>query len=216
MAFAYKWHDEKRIYVRGLCDMKGYTRGGRKEKALLKEVWALLNAADIVIAHNGDRFDILVANMGFLRHGFQPPTPFDTIDTLKIARNRFKFPSNKLDDLARELNIGRKLAHTGKKLWIDCMAGDLKAWKLMKRYNAHDVYLLEQVYLKLRPWGRHPNLNVIARANNCPACLSKRKKNNGTHTGPTSWAQKYRCLDCGKCYRGAHVRYEKNERVWMK
>ncbi len=216
MAFAYKWGDEKTIHVRGLCDMKGYTRGGGKEKALLKEVWALLNAADIVVAHNGDRFDILVANMGFLRHGFIPPTPFDTIDTLKIARNRFKFPSNKLDDLARELGIGRKLPHTGKKLWIDCMRGDLKAWRLMKRYNRHDVFLLEQVYLKLRPWGRHPNLNVLARTNNCPTCLSSKRKNNGTHHGPSGWSQKYRCLDCGKCYRGAQVRYEKNERVWMK
>ena len=89
-------------------------------------------------------------------------------------------PTCKLDSLAQYLGVGRKLPHTGFDLWRGCMSGDLKSWAIMKRYNAQDVRLLERVYLKLRPWGVHPNVNLVnQRPNACPKCGSTHIQSRG-------------------------------------
>ena len=84
-----------------------------------------------------------------------------TIDTLRIARSNFRFNSNKLDDLAQLLGVGRKLKHPGFPMWEGCMAGDKASWKLMEKYNAHDIFLLEGVYNKLKSWHERPPLKRL-------------------------------------------------------
>ena len=103
-------------------------QGKANDKALVKHIWELLDQADYVIAHNGDAFDQKKANTRFLKHGYGPPSPYVQIDTLKELRRHFKLASNKLDEAARVLNIGRKTAHAGIKLWLGCMANDEAAW----------------------------------------------------------------------------------------
>jgi hypothetical protein len=64
----------------------------------------------------------------------KPPSPYITIDTLKIASKYFAFPSNKLTDVGTFLKIGKKLQHTGIALWFDCMRPQInkRAWAMMK------------------------------------------------------------------------------------
>lgn len=187
------------VKVRALCDLKGYKKGSTNDYGLVQELWALLDEADFVIAHNADRFDILESNTRFVIHGLTPPSPYSTIDTLKIARGRFHFKSNKLDDLGRDLGVGRKIPHTGAHLWFGCMSGDKKSWALMKRYNKQDVFLLEKVYEKLRPWGNHPNINVpTGRTGACPACGSFSIVRRGHVYTRSTEAQRYVCINCGK------------------
>src|SRR5712664_1179773 len=160
LSFAYKWANEDQIHVKGLIDYPGYKRHTENDKALAKDLWKLLDEADIIIAQNGDAFDIPKINTRFLIHGLQPPSPYKTVDTLKIARKAFAFDSNKLDDIGHYLKIGRKLPHTGFHLWKGCMSGDPESWKTMKEYNAHDIDLLEQLYYKVRAWDKqHPQVN---------------------------------------------------------
>ena len=45
------------------------------DKRIITELWNVLNDADIVIAHNGDQFDIPKIKTRFLLHGL-PPTTF--------------------------------------------------------------------------------------------------------------------------------------------
>ena len=71
----------------------------KDDKRITKSLWKLLDEADIVIAHNGDAFDIKKANARFLYHDLELPSPYRSIDTLKIARRNFKITSNKLDYL---------------------------------------------------------------------------------------------------------------------
>src|ERR1700676_4819995 len=142
LSVAWKWAHENEVHVLGLDDFPGYKRRHEDDKALLKKIWKLLDEADIVIAHNGDGFDLPKINTRFLTHKLNSPTPYKTVDTLKIARKVFMFDSNKLDDLGRYLGVGRKLPHTGFNLWKGCMSGDLESWETMKQYNAHDVELL--------------------------------------------------------------------------
>jgi hypothetical protein len=80
---------------------------------------------------------------------------------MKVVRSQFKFPSNKLDYVAQKLGVGAKVQHSGFQLWLDCMAGIPKAWKMMKEYQIQDVNLLLDLYDILLPWIKnHPHVGV--------------------------------------------------------
>src|SRR4029078_8668904 len=73
----------------------------QNDKRIVKNLWKLLNEADVVIAHNGDRFDLPKINARFLIHQIKPPSHYETIDTLKTARRKFGLTSNKLDYITK-------------------------------------------------------------------------------------------------------------------
>jgi len=200
LCFAYKWFGEKKTYVPTLRDFRGYKKDKTDDKKLCYELWKLFDEADIVIGHNSDGFDIKKANARFIQHGFPPPAPFQSIDTLKVARRYFKLDSNKLDDLGDYLSLGRKVTHSGWDLWLGCaVRDDDKSWNKMIKYNKQDVDLLEKVYLKLRPWmNNHPNENVyFGSINNCPICGSNRVQKRGFRINRTNKNQRFQCQDCG-------------------
>jgi hypothetical protein len=140
-------------------------------------------------------------------NGFPPPSPYQSIDTLKIAQRQFGFTHNGLDALARVFGLKAKL-HTTFQLWKDAKSGDDKALKFMEEYNRGDVELLEEVYLKIRPWIKsHPNLALYVESEDtrCPHCGSSEVEWTGkfyyTQTG------KYETFRCG-C--GAYGRSRKS------
>src|ERR1035437_5750157 len=161
LSFAYKWLGENKIHTRALPDYPIFKKDKENDKELVEDLHDLFDQADILIAHNGDRFDIRKTNARFIMQGLRPPSPYKTIDTLKAARRHFQFESNKLNDLGQYLKLGRKLPHTGFDLWKRCMTGEKAAWQTMRDYNARDVELLEKVYEKLKPYmTNHPDLGV--------------------------------------------------------
>lgn len=203
LCYAYKWLGEKKIYINALPDYNGYKKQSTNDKHLVKDLWRLFDEADFIIAHHGDGFDIKKSNARFIFHGMQPPSPYKSIDTLKVARRHFKFDSNKLDDLAQYLKIGKKKAHEGKSTWLGCMMGDNKSWDVMKTYNAHDITLLEEVYLRLRAWSTtHPNLDSFTKKNNCPTCQSSKVQRRGVNISKTGHRDRFHCRDCGAWFSG--------------
>jgi uncharacterized protein YprB with RNaseH-like and TPR domain len=203
LSISWKWAQEDSAHVLGLDDFSGYERHPENDKALVKKIHKLLDEADIVIAHNGDGFDLPKINTRFLTHKLTPPTPYRTVDTLKIARKVFKFDSNKLDDLGRYLGVGRKLPTTGFHLWRGCMTGDAESWKTMKQYNKHDVELLEEVYYLLRPWaGTHPNVNQ-GQLDVCPKCSSSNIQKRGFDYTLLRQKQRYQCRNCFGWWSGS-------------
>ena len=202
MTFAYKWLGEKKTYVKGLPDFKTrFKRNPEDDTDLVKALWKLLDEADVVIGHNGDAFDIKKANARFIACGLGKPSFYQTVDTLKVARKYFKFTSNRLDALGDLLGVGRKIDTGGFKLWKGCMDGDMKAWAKMCKYNKQDVDLLEDVYMKLRPWmDNHPNSNVYDDTyDNCPTCGSDKLYKDGFRQTRVAAYQRYQCQDCGSC-----------------
>lgn len=145
LSFAYK--------ELGANSTKVATRQGQKtDKALTKKLWDVLNEADVVIAHNGDRFDVRKANAKFLQYDLGPTKVKVSIDTLKIAKRHFALTSNRLNDVAGLLGVGQKVDTGGYQLWEDCKANKPAAWRLMAKYNKQDVVVLENVYNKLLEW----------------------------------------------------------------
>ena len=208
LSFSYKWADEDKVHVVGLDDFPGYELDKENDKELAKALWAIFDEADVVIAHNGDSFDLPKANTRFISHGLPPPSPYKTVDTLKIARKAFKFDSNKLDELGRYLGIGRKLPNTGFHLWRGCMTGDPESWKQMKDYNKQDVILLEKVYYLVRAWSNtYPVVNKGESI--CPRCGSTNVQKRGFSFTATTKKQRYKCLDCSGWYEGSAKKEEK-------
>lgn len=188
LCWSAKWLGGKQI-TKGLCDTKS-------ERQLLSQLYDLISEADIVIAHNGDRFDIRKMNTQFIKYGFTPPDPYKSVDTLKVARRYFAFESNRLDALGEFLEVGRKAKHEGIDLWLGCMNGDEDCWKRMKKYNAQDVKLLEGVYLKLRPWiQNHPTPKDGLE--DCPNCHSTRFHKKGIEWTRGTKYHRAKCLECG-------------------
>jgi hypothetical protein len=140
-----------------------------------------------------------------------PVSPIKTIDTKKVASAKFGFCSNKLNELGRQLGLGVKEQTGGYKLWIDCKAGVPKAWLKMKSYNKQDVVLLEQIYLRLRPWmTNHPNRNLFdGTLSNCPTCGSSRLQSRGYGRTISAIYHKYQCQNCGSWPKGAPIKSEK-------
>lgn len=209
LSFSYKYFGEKKIRTHVLADYPSFEKDKENDERLIGELWTILDGADIVIGHNLDKFDIKKTNTRFISHGMPPPSPYKTVDTLKIARKAFKFDSNKLDELGRYLGLGRKLPHTGFRLWLGCMNGDTASWKLMKKYNEQDVALLEKVYLLMRPWAStHPNVNKGVTA--CPKCSSTNTQKRGFSYTLLRQKQRYQCLACRGWYEGPAKVIEKD------
>lgn len=208
LSCAYKWLGEKQTKVLSLPQFKNWKKDKKDDEGLVEVVWKLLDEADVVIAHNGNSFDIKKIYSRFLQHGMKPPTPFKQIDTLLIARKYFKFDSNKLDRLGQYLEIGRKIKHEGFPLWLGCMSGDKKSWSKMIKYNKNDVILLEKIYYKLLPYiTNHPNVNLtLETVHNCPNCGSTNIQKKGTGINKVTTYQKMRCLGCGCWFKGVNIK----------
>jgi hypothetical protein len=173
LCFAYKWLGESKTHYVSLPQFAdAYKKDPKNDYHVVAALHALFDEADIVIAHNGNRFDQTKARARMLLHGFAPHTPFREIDTLKIARRHFNFTSNSLDDLCRQLGIGRKEYDGGIHTWLDCVNGDMKAWRRMEKYNRRDVKMLEELYNRLIPWIENaPNLALMSdKPDACPRC----------------------------------------------
>lgn len=174
-----------------------------------------LDEADIVVAHNGNKFDIKKFNARCLQLGIDPPSPYRKIDTLNAARNNFALTSNRLDSLGKMLGVGEKIDTGGFDLWVRFLAGDEKAREEMIQYNGQDVLLLEEVYLKLRPWmNNHPNVRLYdeEETNACPKCGSEDIHWRGYAYTSSQKYHRFRCNDCGGWGRGTANAHTKGKR----
>lgn len=187
----------------------------KDDKRIVEKIWKLFEKADIIIAHNGDRFDIAKLKARFLKHRLGEPSPYKTIDTLKIARKEFKLTSNKLDYICEYLDIDKKLETGGFELWKRCINGDLNAIKEMDIYCQNDVKILEELYLELRPYIKnHPNLALYMESiyEVCPNCGGDRLKWGYVYNTRVNQYECAKCQDCGAFMRARKSNLSKDKK----
>lgn len=198
LSFAWKWLGESTTHVLSLPDFPMYKKDKENDLSLVSYLWTLFDEADVVIAHNGNSFDIKKANARFIFHKLPPPEPYKKVDTKLVAKRHFNFNSNKLDDLGNYFGLGRKINTGGWELWEGCWKGDKKAWKKMTAYNKQDVILLEKVYLQMLPFmDNHPNIGLLnGDKEACPNCGSLNVQRRGTDPTRAGVKQRWFCKDC--------------------
>lgn len=209
LSFCAKWlHSEEVIYddLRDAANVAD-------DNDLVRQLWLLLDEADIVIAQNGKRFDVPKIKARFVMLGLAVPRPFKVVDTMLMAKQQFGFTSKKLEYMTDKLCATKKQKHEkypGMELWNACLAGDPEAWEEMRVYNIDDVRSMEELYLILRPWYEgHPNVAIYfdGKKCRCPKCGSDDIKQDGwTFTQ----AGKYEAMHCGNCGGWSRGRYTRN------
>jgi len=158
--------------------------------------------ADGFAMHNCNA-DTKWMNSRFIINNILPPKPYLLIDTLQIAKKSFGFSSNKLDALAGYFGIEHK-ADTDFGLWAACMDGKQEALDYMTYYNKKDVAILEEVYLRLRPWAKGlPSITNIVQDEVCPLCGSEDYEvlEDKWYYTSVGRYQLYRCKKCGGIFR---------------
>lgn len=215
LTWAAKWLYEDEVYSGALSSEEAKAED---DSRIMADLWHYLEQADIVVAHNGDKFDIPRIKTRLLLHDISPPSFYKQLDTLKVVKKEFDFSSNSLDDLAKFLGIPGKFT-TNFNLWKAARNGDIKALSDMEEYNIQDVKLLEDVYLALRPWIKgHPNLDLYTDNENplCPHCASSNVvevDGKFVYTQAVRYTM-YRCLDCGAVARGKKgVKYSNKKQI---
>ncbi len=193
LSFAAKWHGDKKMTFR--------SSHHHTHDEMIDEMWRLLDEADMVVHFNGTSFDVKHCNREFILKGYVPPSPYKQIDLRTTVKSNFRFISTKLDWVSQQLGIGQKTPHPGMSLWLDCMQGVAKAWRLMKKYNIQDVTLLEELYEVLLPWIKHPNVAIYMEDDGvptCPNCGGKELQKRGFRVTNMRRYQQYFCKGCGK------------------
>lgn len=196
LCVAYKWEGKKMQFIR--------SHKNGDDKAICAEMSRLFNEADVIIAQNGDQFDLKKINARLAFHGFPPPHPYKTIDTLKILKRNFGLTRNSLDFVCKYFGFGSKTKHDGIDMWDNCMNHpNHPDWKVMEKYNKQDVLLLEKLYHKIKPW--HKTLPKID--NVCIKCKSPKGHWRGWEFSNGLKLRRWQCNDCGKRYM-TDIKYE--------
>ncbi len=215
LSWAAAWNDGE-VFGKSLLDYEPWNIGAFDDDyGLVSDLWDLLDAADVVVAHNGDRFDVPKVNSRMLFHGLNPPSPYQTVDTLKVLRNKFQFGSNRLDYIADTLGIELKGDAGGMETWMKCLEGDSDALQAMLDYNIQDIVVLRDLYEKISPWApSHPNYGIITgQSRVCSHCgsddLTLETKPYRTNA---SAFRVWRCNDCGAQSREKQTIIDKDVR----
>lgn len=191
------------------------------DSSILKDIWSLLDQADVVITQNGIQFDRKKLNARFIMNGFQPPSSYKHIDTKIIASRHFGFTSNKLEYMTDKLNTQyKKLKHNkfpGHELWKECLKGNVEAWNEMEQYNKHDVLALEELFYKLIPWDNSINFNLYHdEEDHVCKCGSTSFSKNGFYYTSAGKYQKHKCRSCGAEHRDKENLFSKEKRASLK
>lgn len=198
LSFAYSWLGSDEV----VC----MTREGLpSDVTIVKALSSLINSADVIVAHNGDKFDRKFLKTRMIYWKLRPLAINCSVDTLKVAKTYFSFNGNSLNDLCVHLEIGKKVATPGFEMWKGCLTNDKKSWALMAKYNKKDVVLLKKLYERFLPWiENHPNLkklmNPYDREAGCPTCFSKALAKQGIRPTARGAMQRWGCTSCGKVF----------------
>jgi hypothetical protein len=197
---SWKWLGERKVHAVATTDFPElYDKNPHSDLMVVKKLYDVMMQADIIVAHNGDQYDVKYLNGRILLNGLPPLPPIRTVDTKKVASRMFLLNSNRLDALGKMLGLGRKL-HTDGQWWLDILLGPdekrRKAIKQMIRYNKQDVLLLEEIFNKLRPFMPdyvNRQLYTGERGIQCTKCGSTHYQSRGVHHAKTRSYRRYQC-----------------------
>jgi hypothetical protein len=176
-----------------------------------------MSKADIIVAHNGKKFDFKRLNTRFAKFKMAPIGIKRYMDTMVMAKRIFSLTSNALDFIATFFGIEGKLKNrkfVGQELWNACLAKNAEAWEEMEAYNKQDVVVLEAVFEQLLPYDRTLNLTPYLEESIC-TCGSTEFKRHDYFVSQTSKIIIFKCVQCQKEYKGRENVLDKDTRKYF-
>ena len=111
ICICYKWAGDDKVYSLTWDN-------NQDDKKMLEKFIEVANDATELVGHNGDKFDLPWVRTRCLYHKIPVFPNYTTVDTLKQARSKFRFNSNKLDYIAQFLFIITWLKNFISSVWI--------------------------------------------------------------------------------------------------
>lgn len=210
LSCAWMWeHDFGNVMGVSLLDnQRRFKKNFRDDYHVAKTMRDVINKADAIVAHNGDKFDVKELNARLAKHGLKPTRSPIQIDTLKTAKQFFRYSGgNSLANLCAFFELDNIKSKITDETWIAACEGDPVAIQLVQDYNLDDVPPLRELYLIQRPFAPAKlNQNLFTNDDVCPSCGSKDWKKNGTqpeieelshYRTRITARQKWACNKCG-------------------
>lgn len=178
----------------------------RNDSRIVDSIASLVREADIVLAHNGDTFDIPWVRGRAWLNDLPPLGPVASIDTKKLSAKDFAQPHNNLDALISE-RLGRRKIKTDISWWSQIIetaeAGDDEACtrhlNRMLRYCRKDTRDLRDLFKTMIPHvHRLPRLVDTTDTMVCPTCGSTDLQKRGKRRTKAFSYQQYQCNSCGR------------------
>lgn len=204
LMMAYQWLGEKKVHYISITDYPLFKKDPTNDRELVKHAAEILNSADHLVAHYGNKFDRKFIDTRLLIHGLPllpRPSLLKQSDTCILARQHLKLDSNKLEVVAKVLGLTPKKSKGWPTWWLGAAKGDRKSLALMKDYCLGDVVTLEEVYKRLSVLdvaAPDPNLTSDHLICRNPTCGNAKFTKRG-FVYLTSG--KYNQLECTKCHR---------------
>lgn len=195
---------EKRVHCINAWDFPEWRKDVNNDKKLCLAISKILNGADAIVTHNGVRFDWKHLATRMEINGLKPLPEIVHVDTCQVLKSKFLLSSNSLQNAAGVFLKDKKLKHEGWGMWVKAWQRDSKAMKEMTKYCKKDVLLLEQLYMRLRPYtikkiSAQANHNILnpTKHPRCPVCGSGNIIRNGIRFNGVTKMQRLQCHDCG-------------------
>lgn len=119
-------------------------RGRKAGMAIFTELW---NRADVVVTHNGKRFDLPVINGALDRLGMPALAPKTHVDTL-ADRRKSRGVKRSLEALAERYELPDSKQSVSSETWERAYEFEPNAIKTVLERAASDVEVTEQLYLE--------------------------------------------------------------------
>lgn len=194
ICICYKWEGEKKVHS------LTWDRN-QSDKKMLQDFIKVANTANELVGHNGDKFDMTWIRTRCLFHQLPAFPNYVTIDTLKFARQKFRFNSNKLDYIGKFLGLGGKI-QTGFGLWKDiCLNKCSRSLDKMVKYCKQDVLVLEKIFSKMNshiPAKVHYGMLKGKLKISCPECGGETTICKTRISAAGTKRQSRQCKQCGK------------------
>jgi uncharacterized protein YprB with RNaseH-like and TPR domain len=133
----------------------GWDQGKRfSDKLLFKELRDHLEEFDVLVAHNGIRFDLPFIQSKALRYKMKPLNPgIKFIDPVMLARKYLRLNSNRLDTVARHIHSKHQKTPLDMEVWFKAIGdGDRHCLNKIVSHCVADVKVLGEVMEAVRPF----------------------------------------------------------------
>ncbi len=210
---SFMWEHQSKVKSVSVLDNPAqFKKDFRNDKVCAVALHEAMSEADVIVAHNLDKFDLPMLNVIFALYGLGPIPEKKLVDTLKVARKHFRFAGNGLDDLLKFFG------HSGKAEkpdWVAMTEGCAKNIKKSITYCNRDVVGLKIILKILRPYMRNiPKMREIKLPEHygiisCEACDSDKLQNKGLGGFGGALYPRVRCSECGHEHKG-------NMKLWKK
>lgn len=200
LCIGYKFYGHKKVHLLKAAD---YPRKGLwDDRGLIAAFADVFTSADWHATWYGTRFDLPVVHARMIANGLGPLPSIPHVDLWVTARYQFRTGGgNRLAKWQDFLGIEDEKTPVKPSVWIKARYGHGPSLEYIYEHCRKDVEVLEEVFMKLRPWVKtEPARHLFdpSVSGSCLSCGSPHLIAQGWRVSRTRRYRRFQCRDCGK------------------